>query len=385
MSQVERIKSSVEALASKLPLANPPRVFAGADGFLDEIIRVVDKRIDAERYSPIQTISDYAARLAAAAGKSTNVEFVVEQVKSGGNGPLMCEALGRLGCTLDYVGCLGAPAIDPIFAHLQEFGTVTTIAPVAQTLATEFDDGKIMHGKHQSLKLVTWENLVAGLGGIDAVDRALSAADLVALVNWTMLPHLTGIFRGIRERAEKLGSAGPRFYFFDLCDPQKRLAEDLREALSVIGSFSALGAEVILGLNEAESLGVCATVGVEAGESDGAGLVERARRLVQKIGVTEVVIHPTRRAAAFATGAGAGFIEGPYCPSPKLTTGAGDHFNGGYMFARVAGLSPAEAVVIGKCVSGFYVREGRGPTPREVVSFANRWMGDTLDPWKGPE
>jgi hypothetical protein len=56
--------------------------------------------------------------------------------------------------------------------------------------------------------------------------------------------------------------------------------------------------------------------------------------------------------------------------------------NGGYMFARVLGVSPSEAVVIGKCVSGFYVREGRGPSPEEVVGFGRRWIAGSLDPWE---
>jgi hypothetical protein len=331
-------------------------------------------------YTPIKTITAYAERLAGAAGKSTNVEFVVERVKLGGNGPLMSEAFGRLGGRVRYVGSVGWPSVDPIFSVLENYGPVTTIAPAAYTLATEFEDGKIMHGKHGSLREVTWENFVERLGGMVKVDEYLAESDLVAIVNWTMLPFLTDIFHGMRERVEALGTRAPRFYFFDLCDPEKRTVEHLREALAAIAAFSGPDRTAVLGLNEKESLEVCAAIGLDPGPADEHALIGRAEAISRKLGVSEVVIHPTSCAAAWNS-SDSGSVPGPFCPQPRLTTGAGDHFNGGYMYARVLGLAPSDAVVIGKCVSGFYVRAGRGPSPEEVVEFGKRWIAGKLDPW----
>ncbi len=384
MFNPESVRNAAELLALAVASRPRPRIFAGPDGFVDEIIQVVDTRYDATRYDPIRTITDYAARLAGAAGKSTNVEFVVREVKSGGNGPLMSEAFGRLGGYVKYVGAVGWPLLDPIFAHLKEYGEVVPVAPAAQTLAAEFEDGKIMHGKHQSLKDITWDNLTARMGGLDALDASLRDADLVALINWTMLPYLTDVFEGVLTRLPELGGDVPRFFFFDLCDPEKRTREDLVRALDVIGAFAAHAPNVVLGLNEKESLSVCSALDLPTGADDAAALIDRARRIAGAMGATEVVIHPTRLAAAWSRAEGEGSTPGPYCAAPRLTTGAGDHFNGGYMFARLLGLSPANATIIGKCVSGFYVREGRGPSAPEIVAFAARWAGGTLDPWLGP-
>ncbi|HKQ40643.1 MAG TPA: hypothetical protein VJ063_21425, partial [Verrucomicrobiae bacterium] len=63
------------------------RAFLGLDGFVDEIIRMVDKRDSAESFQAIATMTKLAERIAAAAGKSTNIERVVERTKLGGNGP----------------------------------------------------------------------------------------------------------------------------------------------------------------------------------------------------------------------------------------------------------------------------------------------------------
>jgi hypothetical protein len=380
MTLHERISRAIQALEAKAHLP-APRIFAGADGFIDEIIKVVDKRLDVNNYTPIRTITEYAERLAGAAGKSTNVEFVVERVKLGGNGPLMSEAFGRLGGRVRYIGSVGWPTVDPIFSILENYGPVTTIAPAAYTLATEFEDGKIMHGKHGSLREVTWANLVERLGGVEKLDEYLAESDLVAIVNWTMLPFLTEIFQGMRERVVALGDQAPKHYFFDLCDPEKRTVEHLREALAAIASFAGPDRNAVLGLNEKESLEVCAAIGLEPGSDSEQGLTERSEAIARQLGVSEVVIHPIRCAAAWRDG-NSGSIPGPFCPKPKLTTGAGDHFNGGYMYARVRGLDPADAVVIGKCVSGFYVREGRGPSPEEVVAFGKRWIAGNLDPWE---
>lgn len=376
-----RIEKAVAALGKAFQEKGQPRLFAGADGFVDEIIHVVDKRHDAHHFEPIATISAYAARLAEAAGKSTNVEFVVQQVKSGGNGPLMSEAFGRLGGYVRYAGSIGWPEVDPLFKHLESYGDLITIAPAAVTLATEFEDGKIMHGKHESLKEVTWPNFLERLGGEERLDFALREADVVSLVNWTMLPFLNDVIRGVLSRVQTLGEEAPKAFFFDLCDPEKRTREDLLEALAVMTAFTQYASIVILGLNEKESLAVCEALDIEPGPEDREALVDRARRLAREIGFSEIVIHPTRCASVWSKGAN-GSIDGPFCAKPILTTGAGDHFNGAYVFARVLGLSPGDAIIIGKCASGFYVRQGRGPSVEEVGIFAQRWAAGKLDPWE---
>src|SRR5262245_22672657 len=85
--------------------------FVGLDGFVDEIIHVVDKRDDASTYRRISTIERFADRLAAAAGKSTNIELVNQRTKLGGNGPIMADALASFGLRVTYLGNLGYPTL----------------------------------------------------------------------------------------------------------------------------------------------------------------------------------------------------------------------------------------------------------------------------------
>jgi hypothetical protein len=376
------LMETAEALAASGPLKGR-RALVGPDGFLDEIVRIVDQRTDFHTYTPVRTIADYAKRLAGAAGRSTNVELVLQQVKLGGNGPLMADALGELGLRVDYVGAVGYPTFHPVFEPLRRHGTVYPIADPAVTIAAEFEDGKIMHGKLQSLNDVKWSLLVERIGGTEVIDELLHGASLLAMLNWTMVPHLTEVWEKLSQRLKGVTGAGPSVCFFDLCDPEKRTIEDRRTAMKVIASFGAPGRLSVLGLNEKESYEICKAMNVEFGGDDHKSLIARARRLAEATGINEVVIHPTRSAAAYGPD-GEGAIDGPFCAAPKLTTGAGDHFNGGYACARLAGLKPTHALAVGKAVSGFYVREGRGPTMAQTIEFLKRWAQGSVDPWAGP-
>ena len=93
--QPELTRRTAQSLAAA---QHPGRtVMVGLDAFVDEIIRVVDRRLGEGEYLPVERLSDLGARIAAAAGLGTNMELVVERVKLGGNGPIMANALAALG------------------------------------------------------------------------------------------------------------------------------------------------------------------------------------------------------------------------------------------------------------------------------------------------
>ncbi len=146
------------ALADNVKRASQMTAFVGLDGFVDEILHVVDKRESAEKYSRLPTIAQLAARFAAAAGRSTNVELVGQLTKLGGNGPIMANALASFGMKVSYLGILGYPNLHPVFADFAKRADVHSIAEPGYTDALEFEDGKIMLGKHQSLRESDWKN-----------------------------------------------------------------------------------------------------------------------------------------------------------------------------------------------------------------------------------
>jgi sugar/nucleoside kinase (ribokinase family) len=367
---------------------------AGFDGFIDSIIRVVDRRrsMRMDDFDAIGTIPGFAGRVAAAAGKSANIELVVEEDRFGGNGPLYAGALGRLGMPTTYLGAVGRddaspellPIYEPFAARCEE---VVPLAAPAHTDALEFEDGKIMLGKTAPVQAVTWERLVERVG-LEGLRARCARSRLIGIVNWTLCGGVQGIWEGLinhvlptlgEQGGEAAGPKAPRpegmerrrRVFIDLSDPAKRTDADLRSALEVLRRMDEL-VPVTLGLNLAESERVARVLGVEAhadAPSLGESLRDGAERIRARSGFACIVIHPREgAAAAHRDGAGAWF-EGPFTARPRLSTGAGDHFGAGFSFAQVLGLPLEQCLAVGCAVSGAYVRDAESPDLARLIGF----------------
>jgi sugar/nucleoside kinase (ribokinase family) len=81
-----------------------------------------------------------------------------------------------------------------------------------------------------------------------------------------------------------------------------------------------------------------------------------------------VVVHPRRGAAAAIKGATAQFA-GPFVQQPKISTGAGDHFNAGFCLGHVLGFGLEESLCTGVATSGYYVRSAESPTGAQLAEF----------------
>lgn len=352
------------ALAGKLSVV-------GLDGFVDTIVTPVALRTaQGEAFTPITTINEFGQRILGAAGKSTNIEFYPRMDKLGGNGPIMANALISAGGRLKYIGALGRAAIHPVFQDFASRADVVSLADPATTTAVEFTDGKLMLGQMRSLDEITFERIVEKLGRA-GVDQAFAAADLVALVNWTMIPNMTAIFEAVVTQVLPALPARDRLFFFDLADPEKRSRDDLLNALAVIGKFEKFG-RVTLGLNLKEAQQVWAALDYPIIKEDEAGLRKMSADIRARLGLSVVVVHP-KESAACATAEGTAWIPGPYTAKPLITTGAGDHFNAGFSNAQLLGLSPEACLTVGVCTSGHYVRTGRSPTLSDLTTFLQTW------------
>lgn len=359
--------AALEAAGERVPQLTS---FLGLDGFVDEIIAVVDERKTAKEFSRIPTIADLAQRIGAAAGRSTNVELVTTRTKLGGNGPIMGNALAALGVQVTYLGALGYPTLHPVFDEFARRAEVHSIADPGRTDALEFDDGKLLFGKMFPLADVTWET-IGRLGKRALVESHLASASLVGFVNWTMLPYMSDIWEAMqREICPQL--KGPRrWMFFDLADPEKRPLDERRRALDLIVGFQK-HFECILGLNEKEAFEVGEVLGFTNFGHNRTDLQALTAAIRQRIPVNTIVVHPTRHALATSGGA-VDDVDGPFVAKPLITTGAGDHFNSGFVLGKLLGLSNAQALLTGVSTSGFYVRTGRSPAVADLVALMRNW------------
>jgi sugar/nucleoside kinase (ribokinase family) len=345
--------------------------FVGLDGFVDEILHVVDKRQSAVQYIRLAKMDQWGERISAAAGRSTNIELVSQMTKLGGNGPIMANALANLGLKVSYLGLLGYPNLHPVFAEFAQRAEVHSIAEPGYTDAVEFEDGKVMLGKHQSLKQMTWDNIRKRFG-LGAFAKRFGRADLVGFVNWTMLPHMSDVWAAIqKELCPKLPATGRRrILFVDLADPEKRLPEDVQRALKLIVKFGK-HFDVVLGLNEKEAHEVAKALGIDTATATPDALVDLGRAIQQRVPVQTLVIHPVSYALAIAAD-GVALTSGPVTTKPLITTGAGDHFNSGFCLGKLLGLDNLDSLLCGVSCSGFYVRTATSPTiPHLIKTLKN--------------
>ena len=370
LSPQELREQCAKRLLASAERASHLTAFIGLDGFVDEILHLVDVRHNAESFERIPSIARLAERLAAAAGKSTNIEAVTQRVKLGGNGPIMANALCRFGVAVTYVGALGYPTLHPVFADFAAHAEVHSIAPPGITDAFEFEDGKILVGKTTQLGEITWDNIQLRYGRKKFADQFF-ASDLVAFVNWTMIPFMSDIWESIQNELCPVSKQSRRKIFFDLADPEKRTHDDLRRALKLIEKFHTYF-DVILGLNEKEAWEVGAVLGLGGAARTRNALTQLVRDIRSATGVDTLVTHPVSYALA-CSGADCATVDGPYIAKPLITTGAGDHFNAGFCLGKVLGFDDEMAVLVGVTTSGFYVRNAQSPRITDLADMLRNW------------
>ncbi len=125
---------------------------------------------------------------------------------------------------------------------------------------------------------------------------------------------------------------------------------------------------MILGLNLKESEQVAAALGITVPADSETAIEQTAAAIRAKLGIGTVVIHP-RKGAAAANRTETARFAGPFVEHPKISTGAGDHFNAGFVTGQVLGLTLAESLAAGTATSGFYVRNAESPSVAQLAAF----------------
>jgi hypothetical protein len=359
-------QSTIHSLSAKAAQVPSLTATVGLDAFVDEIIRVVDHRESVTTYKAIETIQELGKRIISAAGQSTNLELVVERVKLGGNGPIMANALAALGPAVTCIGPLGDNEIHPAFAEIAARAELVTLGAPGHTDALEFDDGKLMLGKLETLADVTWKRLQERMSP-EEIGKKFSQASLVALVNWTMLPAMSDIWKELLLLLAASGKGAGRF-FFDLADPEKHSDQAVAAACLLLTEFQNFG-PTTLGLNEKEAFRVGNALGYTGGHHGRNAVHAVSAYISDTLALEQVVVHPRAYAVVAAKGKVTADVDGPFTDNPLISTGAGDHFNAGFCLGKLLGLADDEAATTAVATSGYYVRNAASPTLQQLIGF----------------
>ncbi len=360
-------------LANHQPLGKK-KFLIGFDGFTDEIIDVVALRKSLQEHEAFPTIQSFGERVLECANKSANIELVVKQTKLGGNAPILCNALLAQGHQGSFIGPIGEPnEIEPLFSEMAaQLEQVVTLGPSAHTDALEFEDGKLMLGKHKALRDIDYRGLLAHSSEKQLIEL-FSEAILFGNTTWTLLLGLNDLWSGLLENifphVPPKDQANQRFMFVDLCDPSKRAISELQEALHLLQKFSAWY-DVVLGLNIVEVEKVAGSLGYDKGPCKKEEDYDQALSFIaEKTHFSQIALHTKH----FAKVAFEGTIQTTpvsHCEKPKISTGAGDNFNAGYCGGLLLGMTPSACLAMGVLSSGLYVRHGQSPSLEEIKAQA---------------
>lgn len=304
------------------------KVLLGFDGSVDYSVRPIRTAGKTNQY--FATIADFGNYISSKAGLSCSIQNELIKCQAGGNAVFMAQSLKRLGYDVFLAGLLGEGERSAAFLALERMGIeLCSYGDSRFCECYEFDDGKIMISHQASDMPAPFEKLC------DAMGPKLSLfhdADLVAMLNWGEIRWMDQVWDIASEYlCEGTNKSADKYVFFDPADLSCRSSDEVKHMLDSIKKASR-SRRCILSINENEA--VC----LSNSAFHGRGEEDLLKCLVEGRYVDEAVVHTLHHTVAYD---GACLIHEAvdHVEKPLISTGAGDHFNGGYCGALLCGSS----------------------------------------------
>ena len=353
-------------LRYKLPSLQKKTIIAGFDGFIDTLVKPIRKYGTDGKPEFFNSIEEFGVFIADHSHRSTSIQYKILEKKPGGNMPNFVRAMDALSLRTSAVGMLSTETgnIDPLFSTLGKQRYSYLAAGTATNL--EFNDGKIFLSSANLLSadmpdVSNDEKILSRILKVfPGFPDAAAVADLTAFLNWSELPFSQDLWNDIYKHAfEDAGTDKERLVFFDLSDTSTKKSSEIETLFSLIAKFSAR-CRTILSLNKNEALDICVkTTGKKCSVPDAAELLYR------RLSIDELIVHQHTESIAL-TREGMTAVECVFNENPKISTGAGDHFNAAYCLAALASFTVTEKLLFANACSGAYIAKGASPGLDEI-------------------
>ncbi len=366
MAELEEINDKVERAVEEVnQFIADKNVMLGWDGFVDNIWELVKERESVTDYEVMNSMLTLSDRIQEVAGGGLSTEIIQKDQRAGGFTANTGRVLGNLKVDTTLVALFGAQQTVPVFADLAETMEVVSLGDPCISHIFEFDDGKLMFPANQNVRSMDWQEIKEKVG-LEKLIEVMEQADLIGLGYWANMPYYDQICTGILEEVAPKLSFKRRQMFMDFGNVKKRSDQDLQATCARLAELEE-HFELTVSFNRTEMLDTAQALGVisEPNPEDIAAALTRMR---EKIGISNLVLH-TNKFACSSTQQGVERLPQPYCEQPVVTTGAGDTFNGGYIFGLLCSDDPAVRLAIASGTAGYFIRNGEPPAEEELLQF----------------
>lgn len=362
-------------LKSKIP---QKKCFLGFDGYIDSLYSMVKIRKSISEWTKMDSMKTYGEQVLNAVGSSTSIERVLKNRIHGGFAPNTCSAINSLGMGVCLTAACGFPQINDVFLPLTSKNTIETYSfcNPGETLALEFNDGKIMMQDFGNILEINW-NLIKKRISIETIIQNLNNANIMGFGHWSLIPELNDIWIHLMEEIfPSIDNLSNKLFFVDLADIKKRTREDILAMLKILTQIDE-EVPVLLTLNDQECLDIYKSLykenSMNKDENKSDDLIIKTRLINDKLNISRVVTH-TPHHAIMVTREEMQWITEGFTSNPKFMTGAGDHFNSGLVVGLACDLENSESLMVGNALTAIFVRSGSSPNFEQLSKFIYRYL-----------
>jgi hypothetical protein len=182
-----------------------------------------------------------------------------------------------------------------------------------------------MMGQMKDLNNADWWT-IKNVIGLEKIIQLYHNCDLISLVNWSELDNSNNIWQGLLTEVFPFINFTNEKAFFDLSDCSKRTNESILQALKLIEEIAKF-CKVTLSLNKNEAKLVYKAIYLAEAKDD---IDFLGRCIFDSLRPEMLLIHTSRKSQVW-DGFSSYRAETFFIENPKISTGAGDNFNAGFV------------------------------------------------------
>ncbi len=340
------------------------KVMLGWDGYLDIVWTLISERKSIDEYDIMTTMTELADKINSVAGSASSLEMKKKYQRGGGFTTNVGRTLKVLNVKTNIFGLFGEKGVKETFDELRSENTqLYSGGEPCYSNIFEFHDGKFMFSVVENMLETNWEKL-SNRYGEDKLVKNIQQSDIIGQGYWSNILAFDDIMKKVAQIAADSEGAKKKV-FLDFGNVKKRAPQKLLDSFAVFKEV-ADQVDIIVSLNRPELIATAEAVGINITNNE--QIIEKLVEVREKMHVNDLVVH-TPEFASIANENGTVSMRQVKCVSPAITTGAGDNFNAGLVYAKLLTDQPELILLIANATTSHYVTNGYPPNIEELYEY----------------